>query len=131
MPSRSTITARLGNGEQNPQPDLGGSGSSKTYAERHPGSVGAQDLQRTETGDRVGRRDVGRLRLDGNLSGHFRSCPGLDCGTDRFLGTNVPSRRLALSELRGIRSNYLGTYFRERASLAPRIDRAAGSRSLR
>ncbi len=97
------------------------------FADPEVGAVGGRQI-RGQPGELTdGLDEIGRLRDDGTLTGHFAADPGAPVPVDHLLGANMAFRRSVLDELGGIRDGYSGTCMREETDLCLRV-RAAGYR---
>lgn len=66
------------------------------------------------------RRDVGKVRLDGEVISNFDLCREVR-EVDTFVGCNMSFRRNVIEEVKGFDENYIGIAYREETDLCWRI----------
>jgi GT2 family glycosyltransferase len=94
------------------------------YGDPSVGGVGGRSDNGRPEEEAEGWDEIGLLRHDGTLTGHFAARPPADVDVDHFLGANMSMRRDVIAELGGIRDRYPGTCLREETDIALRARRA-------
>lgn len=96
----------------------------RPYEDPGVGGVGGRASVPGVTPAVVGPEGIGRLDIDGRLSGNFDVDVGTPVEVDHLLGANMSYRRDALLALGGIRDGFPGTCLREETDIALRLRRA-------
>jgi len=99
----------------------------RPYLDERVAAVGGRALNGQKGEETAGVGEIGRLREDGRLTGHFAAHPGGVVDVDHMLGANMSFRRSVACELGGIHDYYPGTCLREDADMPLRM-RLAGHR---
>lgn len=73
------------------------------------GAVGGRALNAQPGEEHQGREDIGRLKPNGFLTGHFAADPGRVIDADHIIGCNMSFRREVLAWLGGFRDDAWGT----------------------
>jgi len=94
------------------------------YADPAVGAVGGRASRPGVPIVDVGPDDIGRLRDDGTLTGHFDVVLPEPVAVDHLLGCNMSFRRTAVNSIGGIHDGYPGTCLREESDLCLRVGRA-------
>lgn len=97
------------------------------YLDSTVAAVGGRALNGQPGEEQEGVEEIGRLRPDGRLTGHFAADPGRVIDADHMLGANMSLRTSVARGLGGIHDHYPGTCLREDADMPLRM-RVAGHR---